>query len=322
MAAKHSVAILGGGVGGLSAAHELAERGFAVTVYERNAAFGGKARSVSVAGSGSGGRVDLPGEHGFRFFPGFYKHITDTMSRIPFGMGGANCRDNLVQATRILLARQGKVDPVWVARFPETLDDYRTAFLALFDNLDIPHHELVFFVTRLLALATSCEERYNEEYEQIAFWDFIGAAARSENYRKYLGQGMTRSLVAMRAEESSTRTVGRILLQLCYGVLVPGRVFDRLLNGPTNDAWIDPWRKHLTGRLGVTLVPNATVRSFNLAGDRIRSVSIERNGQLEEVTADFHVAAMPVEIMQRLITPELMQADRRSRGSASFVRNG
>jgi len=53
--------------------------------------------------SGIGGRKDLPGEHGFRFFAGFYKHVTDTMSRIPFGARGANCRDNLVQATRIRL---------------------------------------------------------------------------------------------------------------------------------------------------------------------------------------------------------------------------
>jgi len=316
MQAKRSVAVLGGGVGGLSAAHELAERGFAVTVYERNAGFGGKARSLAVAGSGVGGRKDLPAEHGFRFFPGFYKHVTDTMSRIPFGSSGGNCRDNLVLATRILLAREGKLDPVWVARFPETVDDFRTAFLALFDNLGIAHDELAFFVTRLLALATSCEERYQEEYEQIAFWDFIGASARSENYRKYLGQGMTRSLVAMRAEESSTRTVGRILLQLFYGILVPGRAFDRLLNGPTNDVWIDPWRRHLTDRLGVTLVPNATVRSFNLAGDRLRSVSVERNGQLEEVIADFHVAAMPVEIMQALVTPEV------TRNAPSLARLG
>ena len=308
MPAKHSVVILGGGVGGLSAAHELAERGFAVTVYERNAVFGGKARSLSVAGSGAAGRKDLPGEHGFRFFPGFYKHVTDTMSRIPFGSSGANCRDNLVLATRILLARQGKIDPVWVARFPETLDDFRTAFLALFDNLDIPHDEITFFVTRLLALATSCEERYQEEYEQIAFWNFIEADGRSVNYRKYLGQGLTRSLVAMRAEESSTRTVGRILLQLFYGLLVPGRTFDRLLNGPTNDVWIDPWCKHLTDRLGVSLVPNAAVHSFNLAGNRLRSISVERNGQLEEVVADFHVAAMPVEIMQGLVTSELIRA--------------
>ena len=64
----------------------------------------------------------------------------------------------------------------------------------------------------------------------------------------------------------------------------------------------------MSGRLGVTLVPNATVRSVNLAGDRIRSVSVERNEQLEEVSADFYVAAMPMEIMQRLVTPELVHA--------------
>ena len=69
MQTKPTVAVLGGGVGGLSAAHELAERGFSVTVYERRETFGGKARSIPVPGSGTSGRKDLPGEHGFRFFP-------------------------------------------------------------------------------------------------------------------------------------------------------------------------------------------------------------------------------------------------------------
>jgi len=72
------VAILGGGVGGLSAAQELIERGFEVSVYERRDVFGGKARSIPVAGTGQEGRKDLPGEHGFRFFPGFYRHLPDT----------------------------------------------------------------------------------------------------------------------------------------------------------------------------------------------------------------------------------------------------
>jgi uncharacterized protein with NAD-binding domain and iron-sulfur cluster len=66
-----SVAVLGGGVAGLSAAHELAERGYDVTVYEKKDMFGGKARSLSVPNTATAGRKDLPGEHGFRFFPRF-----------------------------------------------------------------------------------------------------------------------------------------------------------------------------------------------------------------------------------------------------------
>ena len=102
-----SVAVLGGGVAGLSAAHELAERGFAVAVYEARDLFGGKARSFGVPGSGTGGRADLPAEHGFRFFPGFYKHLPDTMRRIPFPGRPDGVAGNLVTATRALLAQAG-----------------------------------------------------------------------------------------------------------------------------------------------------------------------------------------------------------------------
>src|SRR6476660_4046566 len=94
-----TVAILGGGVAGLSAAHELAERGFDVTVYERKSICGGKARSLSIEGTGVAGRKDLPGEHGFRFFPGFYRHLPDTMQRIPYEHGSV--ADNLVTSTNI-----------------------------------------------------------------------------------------------------------------------------------------------------------------------------------------------------------------------------
>src|SRR5215210_9352022 len=117
-----TVAVLGGGVAGLSAAHELAERGFSVTVYEQRDAPGGKARSIPVAGSGTGGRADLPGEHGFRFLPGFYRHLPDTMARIP--QGRRTAADHLVPATRILLAQAGGRDElVAAAGVPSSLDD-------------------------------------------------------------------------------------------------------------------------------------------------------------------------------------------------------
>src|SRR5919205_109494 len=92
------VAVLGGGVGGLSAAHELAERGFTVSVYEKRAAPGGKARSYPTPDG-------FPAEHGFRFFPAFYRHLPDTMKRIP--VGGETVFDRLVGTDRTMLARAG-----------------------------------------------------------------------------------------------------------------------------------------------------------------------------------------------------------------------
>ena len=88
------VAIFGGGMAGLIAAHELVERGFQVSIYEKRPTCGGKARSLAVPDAPAKG---YPGEHGFRFFPSFYRHLPDTMSRIPFGTG--HVTDNLQEAT-------------------------------------------------------------------------------------------------------------------------------------------------------------------------------------------------------------------------------
>ena len=44
----NKVIVLGGGVAGMSAAHELIERGFEVVVLERGQLAGGKARSIPV----------------------------------------------------------------------------------------------------------------------------------------------------------------------------------------------------------------------------------------------------------------------------------
>jgi hypothetical protein len=114
------VIILGGGVAGMTAAHELAARGFAVVVYELRQVPGGKARSMDAI-PGSGGRRALPGEHGFRFFPGFYTHVPDTMSRIPFGGQAQGVFDNLVTSTQVEIARaDAQNELVAPAHFPVT----------------------------------------------------------------------------------------------------------------------------------------------------------------------------------------------------------
>lgn len=304
-----SVVVLGGGVGGLSAAHELAERGFKVRVFERKSLFGGKARSMEVPNSGTGSRKNLPGEHGFRFFPSFYKHVTDTMKRIPYPGNAAGVFGNIVPGTRAQIARNGKMSIIAVAGCPQTLDDWVTTLVAIINGkeLGIPDAEVLFYVGRLMTLLTSCEERRVAEYEKISWWDFIDAAHKSTAYQQFLARGMTRSMVAIRAEEGSTRTVGYIGLQLTLGLFNPAVPLDRLLNGPTNEVWIDPWVQYLQS-LGVEFHGGARLISFQMNGGAVSSVTIEENGVQQDIAADYYVCALPAEAIAPLLSDQMKQA--------------
>jgi uncharacterized protein with NAD-binding domain and iron-sulfur cluster len=179
--------------------------------------------------------------------------------------------------------------------------------MELFTPLGVPLNELNFFISRLLIVATSCPERRLAEYENIPWWDFIAAPRMSKTYQAYLGQGLTRSLVAMRAEESSTRTVGATQLQLLYGLISPDGVFDRLLSGPTNDVWIYPWTQYLE-KLGVQFYPGTRVVKIETDGARVTGTMVESASGGSRITADFYIAALPVEVMAALITDDLKRA--------------
>ena len=292
----------------MSAAHELIERGFDVEVYERNSIAGGKARSMPVPDSATEGRKPLPGEHGFRFFAGFYKHVVDTMRRIPYE-GRKRVSQNFVSAKHVGLARFGQPPVIFNAQVSWSLKGLREAFHTLFhSSIDIPLEESQFFARRVWQLMTSCAERRLAEYEQMGWWEYLEADSKSENYQKYFVRGLTRSLVAARAESASTYTVGDIFLQLFFDILDPSIDVDRLLNGPTNDVWIDPWLTYLRNS-GVDYHLNAKVVRINCAQGLISGVSVEEDGRQVEVHGDYYIAAMPVEVMAGLITEEIIKAD-------------
>jgi uncharacterized protein with NAD-binding domain and iron-sulfur cluster len=314
---QKKVVILGGGIGGLSAAHELMERGFAVEIYESRRIPGGKARSEpaphhhpSTVAPG-GRRKPLQGEHGFRFFPGFYKHVTDTMQRIP-DRGGRTVFDNLVDTTRVEFARFGRPPITLPSRFPRSLRDAKVALdgIATFlgPELGIPREELAFFVTRTWQIMTSCKERRLDEYEKISWWDFIRAEERSRGYQYFFGHNFTRSTIAANARLASARTIGDIHLQLLFDIVEPGMSSDRVLNGPTNDVWIDPWLRYLTQH-GVQYHLGARVTSINYRDGEIHSVTVEKEGRTFDVQGDYFVSALPVEDIALLLTPELLEAD-------------
>lgn len=333
------VIILGGGVAGMSAAHELIERGFDVEIYEWGDVAGGKARSIPVSEPigravmhDLGGRVYekpfrsrgdrlgvqeklpwLPGEHGFRFFPGFYKHVVDTMARIPYGNGKVS--DNLVDTTQVMFLRYGGDSVLLPSHFPRTPDGLRSVadFVQriVTGRRSVPLNEVEFFLARGWQLMTSCDERRLDEYEKIAWWDFVRAGERSADYQKYFAHGFTRSLVASQAQLASTYTVGNIYLQMLYDVCDPTvAASDRVLNGPTNDVWIHPWLDYLESQ-GAKYHFNFDVQSIQCVGGKIRSVTIQnrQDGSKKEVTGDYYIAALPVEQMAPLISRDMTDVD-------------
>lgn len=312
-----SVAVIGGGMGGLAAAHELIERGFAVTVFERKA-LGGKARSMPVPGTATGGRQPLPGEHGFRFFPGFYRNVPDTMRRIPWGDNPNGVFDNLVSAEGGLLARAGAPDLVIGSHEGatpiESLQDLAESVAGLLSlGGEFTGPDLLFFVRQMLVYLTSSDERRYGEWEYTPWWQFVRADDFGPAYQKYLAGALTRALVAAKPRIASTHTIGLMGEAFVLSALGQGNYGapDRLLNAPTNTAWIDPWIA-LLRRKGVDFQVGYEATALTLAGDRIRSATLrDARGREHTVEPDHVMLAVPVERAIPLLGGDLKKADPR-----------
>lgn len=316
-AAGRDVVVLGGGMAGLTAAHELSERGFRVTVLEPTA-WGGKARSMPVPGSARGGRRPLPGEHGFRFFPGFYHHVPDSMRRIPFGKQANGVWDNLVDATEGKFLRGGDRADAFIFGLgpdPEALatpDGMRRFLMENLRGESVPPHELAYFVERLMVFLTSCEERRFGQWEHMSWWDFVGAETRSPDYQRVLAAGLTRSLVAAKETVASTRTIGNMGEAFVFTVAQQGNdgAPDRVLDLPTDEAWIRPWMR-LLRRRGVRFVSGQRAVRLVTGGGRVREVVLQdAAGRRTRLASDWFVSAMPAERARELWNRDVLRLDR------------
>ncbi len=278
------VVIIGGGVAGLSAAHELVERGFDVEVYERRNRLGGKSASVNRLPGAERtddedpGKKGLPAEHGFRFFPGWYRHLPETLKHIPYKDG--TVYDNLVSADRNLFTSYYR-DPIQaLLRFPRSFTEFKTvaAFPLEITRLGLTPSDLAFFFGKLLEYASASEERRASYYDTISWWDFMEAEAptHSDQFRAYLVDAVTRSTVAAKPKQASADTIARVALRSLLDTFQPDTMIDRVLNGPSSEVWIEPWVSFLK-RKGVKFFCNVELDSLEFEAKSLKSVRFVRS---------------------------------------------
>jgi uncharacterized protein with NAD-binding domain and iron-sulfur cluster len=305
--------VFGGGIAGLTAAHELAERGFDVTVYERRA-WGGKARSTEVPGSGTGGRKPLPGEHAYREEFGCYQNLPDTMRRIPFRSNANGVFDNMVGTRQVLLARTRKHDmPIPIASLdprpytPQQIIDFAIGLLI---DMELRPDAVTHLASRLAVFASSCDERRNGQWEKTTWSDFIAADRFGYDFSTSFGR-FFEFIQAAKGRETNARYPAVVLetwfIQSLLGRGTNGPVL-RHLNRPTNEAWIYPWVAHLQ-RLGVRLRLHHEVTALNVRSGRVVGARLRTPNGHRTVGADWYVCALPLERARKLWSPAILALD-------------
>ena len=229
-------------------------------------------------------KIILPGEHGFHFFPGYYRHLFDTMRRTPVldDQGretGRSVYDRLAVAPHQSYAVQ----------FPHS----RTTDETL-DYLQ--------FSMRIHRYLTTCPARRAAEYEDVSWWQYLtgwNPLTRTPLYvySPQFAQGVKfsgRVLAAFDAEWGDARTNGDTFIQLELQSWTGHPTFDGILNGGETECWFDPWRRYLTSR-GVEFV-SAKLEGFELVEGKLGAMVVPAGQQsaVLDQDADYYVSATDV----------------------------
>jgi hypothetical protein len=279
-----------------------------------------------------------PGEHGFRFFPSFYRNLFDTLRRIPVYLDQAADKnadktevrrsadpirtvfDNLVPMNNVLVALGDGEPPLRLLRHaPQSLEELWNMADDTFRRLGFDAQDSVRYQVEMFRWMTACPGRRAEwagdfpadhwpaidprpstdDQKAVGgtWWDHIDATSRFSRGFKEQIRASSMALVGMKAREIDARTYGNVAVQMLLDQVGFANRADFTLNGPTSEAWFDPWKDYLED-LGVVFL-KGELKSIERADERWNPVWTKDvasdNPQIQEALkggADYFVLAV------------------------------
>ncbi len=278
------VAVYGAGIAGLTAAHELARRGWTVRVLEANAEPGGFFRSARLDADGG-----TPSEYSWHGIGPWYHNVFDVMKQIPFDEGGSVYERALSR-------------PIDFGVAPDKGE-------AQFDDTGVfPDVGRMFGMTRLdvirwawLMLKTwTANERSERAYSRqnaAEQWGRVLSPAAAATWAACFGPWVGSDWTRVSLHQAGL--FFRRQLVTCpahaHRADEDGPAWSHgarsgwlLLRGPSSEFWFERWVRYLK-RKGVTFQFDCSLHRLELQDGRIKYAQLDDGRRIE---ADAHVLAI------------------------------
>ena len=271
-----TVIIIGGGISGLTAAHELIELNYKVTLIERNDIVGGLARTY-------GKEKICPYEYSWRAYGQWYQNVYNLMKRIPFS------HKETVYDKLVVLNGGKKTCDKKIPNYENTFSN-----INIFDKIKMYKEIFNFF--------TSCNERNITNFSKIGIKDYILKSYVSKEAEDKIGK-IVGPYLGFDYKNAS-------LYDLLYFFEMNLNNSDKKNNFnitslPTNFCWFDPWVKYLEKK-GLTIKLNNEVKSLTLNNkNNITSIIVydKINNIINELKSDYYINCTGPEILTQLLVP-------------------
>jgi hypothetical protein len=257
------VVVFGGGVSGLTAAHELLDKGFDVTIIEKSDHFGGMVSSKIVDST--------PTEHSWRAYGPFYNNFDELAKRIP--VGNKTVYDMLSPRHVNFSSPKDEL----------TNDDYNPK-RSLTDLLILGYS-----VGKVL-LSNKRREVYKDEVFKSAVSDYLTQGGK-DSVLAQIGPG-----IGLDVERTATYHISKFIELYMH---TKNRKYWNVMGGPTSMVWIDPWVSFLKSKGLKTIRGELT--NINISNDRIVNCYYGIKSLSKEITADYYVFAINPYNMQTVI---------------------
>jgi len=267
----YDIIIFGGGLSGLTLAHELIKKKFKILIIEKDSELGGMARSNIEMNS-------IPSEHSWRGYAPFYKNTFQLMKEIPYY--DKNVFHNLTVPIEFYL-----------------LYDKEYGYKS---RLTIKDRIILYYIGITYLLAG---DRRNYYYS-YNIQPFLKKYLSNDGYNFMInfitgpGYGMNKNEVSMghlfHFQVISYMNKSKYM----HSHSSNGNNYKHystdnwhVMNGPTNNVWINPWVRCLKEN-GVDFLTNTELVKINRTNNSITSVEVKHYGIIKYFTAKEYVLSI------------------------------